>query len=314
MNVFNKIAEDLFNKKANKIDGDGLFASLDELISMRQYVGYLKSYNKQKLTSKESGDVKSAFKGRGMELAEIRNYSFGDDVRNIDWRVTARKETPYTKLFLEEKDREIYVLLDLSSHMVFGTKNELKSVSAAKITALLGWLSIENKDRFGCLIFDGQNIWQFKPENNRLQMMAILKKVSEVSKDILNQSVVSEDLSKPLRMLEKFIKNNATVFILSDAMILDNNQQQLVALSKKTRLNIINIFDVLEETPPRAGEYMIKYNEKRLLFNSLPKSFQVSYEQYFANKKALLKNFCRKFSCNYIDVRTDVELYKQIKF
>ena len=124
-----------------------------------------------------AGDVKSAFKGRGMELEEIRSYAYGDDVRDIDWRVTARKEQPFTKLYAEERDREIYVLLDLSPQMVFGTRHELKSVAAAKIAALLGWMSLENKDRFGCVVYDGQENLFFKPQNNRANMMIMLKKI-----------------------------------------------------------------------------------------------------------------------------------------
>ena len=143
-----------FGRVAPELGGNGLFASLDELIEQRQYVAYLRQLGQSKTFSSMAGDVKSAFKGRGMELEEIRSYTYGDDVRDIDWRVTARKEQPFTKLYAEERDREIYALLDLSPQMVFGTRHELKSVAAAKIAALLGWMSLENKDRFGCLVFD----------------------------------------------------------------------------------------------------------------------------------------------------------------
>ena len=156
-----------FGRVAPELGGNGLFASLDELIEQRQYVAYLRQLGQSKTFSSMAGDVKSAFKGRGMELEEIRSYTYGDDVRDIDWRVTARKEQPFTKLYAEERDREIYALLDLSPQMVFGTRHELKSVAAAKISALLGWMSLENKDRFGCLVFDGAESLFFKPQNNR---------------------------------------------------------------------------------------------------------------------------------------------------
>ena len=90
----------------------GLFVTLDELVEQRKYAAYLKALTTQLVTSNQAGDVKSAFKGRGIELEESRVYTFGDDIRDIDWRVTARKDVPYTKLYAEEKDREIYVLLD----------------------------------------------------------------------------------------------------------------------------------------------------------------------------------------------------------
>ena len=136
-------------------EGNGLSVSLEELMNMRRYLAYIKGKKRKQTFSCQAGDIKSAFKGRGMEFEEIRAYNFGDDVRDIDWRVTARKEIPYTKLYAEEKDHQIYVWLDLSAPMLFGSKKELKSVSASKIAALLGWLALENKDRFGCIIYNG---------------------------------------------------------------------------------------------------------------------------------------------------------------
>ena len=144
-----KIATKFITLKSLKISGNGLFVELDELMNMRKYATFLQQGKNVKTYSDQVGDVKSAFKGRGIEMDEIREYQFGDDVRDIDWRVTARKEKPYTKLYTEERDREIFVWLDLSSFMLFGSKNELKSVTASKIAALLGWIALNNKDRFG---------------------------------------------------------------------------------------------------------------------------------------------------------------------
>ena len=121
-----------------KQEGNGLSAYLEELMNMRRYISYLHNFKRKKSLSLEAGDIKSAFKGRGMELEEVRSYNFGDDIRDIDWRITARKDAPYTKVFNEEKDHEIYVWVDLSAPMLYGSKKELKSVTAAKMNALLG--------------------------------------------------------------------------------------------------------------------------------------------------------------------------------
>ena len=129
--IIKKITE-IFKSKPENTQNNGLFVTVEELIAQRRYAYQLQLNRLNKLTTRHAGDVKSAFKGRGMEFEEIRAYTFGDDVRDIDWRVTARKQLPYTKLYAEEKDREVYVLLDLSPSMLFGTKQELKSVTAAK--------------------------------------------------------------------------------------------------------------------------------------------------------------------------------------
>lgn len=211
-----------FGRVAPELGGNGLFASLDELIEQRQYVAYLRQLGQSKTFSSMAGDVKSAFKGRGMELEEIRSYTYGDDVRDIDWRVTARKEQPFTKLYAEERDREIYALLDLSPQMVFGTRHELKSVAAAKIAALLGWMSLENKDRFGCLVFDGAESLFFKPQNNRANMMVMLKKISETTRKILRGTAEKNSFAKALQLLQQNIKSQASVFVISDFSAFDD--------------------------------------------------------------------------------------------
>lgn len=304
-----------FKQVAPELGGNGLFASLEELTEQRQYVSYLKQLSQIKTYSAMAGDVKSAFKGRGMELEEIRSYAYGDDVRDIDWRVTARKEQPFTKLYAEERDREIYVLLDLSPQMVFGTRHELKSVAAAKIAALLGWMSLENKDRFGCIIYDGQESLFFKPQNNRANMMVMLKKISEVTRRILHDKTARiSNLQKAVQLLQQNIKNQAAVFVVSDFTdFSDNMQKSLAALSKKARVYALNVFDVLEEFPPKAGEYMAENKGERLIFESKSKYFQKEYKNYFKLKRLKVKDFCRKFGVRYAEIRTDIPLHRQLK-
>ncbi len=176
-----------FKKDKKQNDKTGLTVTVPELIEQQRYLPYL-SRRHDFLTSNRAGNVKSAFKGRGIELEEVRAYNFGDDIRDIDWRITARKSEPFTKVYAEEKDRVITVVLDLSSSMVFGTKKELKSVTAAKITALLGWLSVRNKDRFSLLIYDGANSYYFKPQGSVKSLMSMFAKIAEISNNILLNS------------------------------------------------------------------------------------------------------------------------------
>ncbi len=304
-----------FGKKHQDDAHSGLYASLEDLVAMRRYTAYLRAKHRKKSFSHQAGDVKSVFKGRGMEFEEIRAYAFGDDVRDIDWRVTARKQNPYTKLFAEEKDREIYVWLDLSAPMVFGTKKEFKSVTASKIAALLGWLSLENKDRFGCVIFDGQRSWLFKPQSNRGQMMAVFKKISSLSEEALRRLEVDESGAlKSFKLLEQNVRHQSDVFVISDFTSFDEGLfAQMAALAHKSRLHILNVYDVLEENPPKAGEYMAEYNGKRLIFDSSPKIYRKDYQTYFADKREKLRAFCRRFGCQMMVFRTDKEIADNLK-
>lgn len=300
----------------DEADNSGLFVTLEELIEQRRYVAYLKALTSRLAVSNQAGDVKSAFKGRGVELEEVRGYTFGDDVRDIDWRITARKDMPYTKLYAEEKDREIYVLLDLSPYMVFGTRKELKSVAAAKIAGLLGWLALGNKDRFGCIIFDGKNNYVFKPKNHQGNLIAIFKKIAAVSQDVLRKTdePLTDGFAKTVKLLQQNIKTQATVFVVSDFNHFDDALKKAIAgMARRTKVFMVNVFDVLEENPPKGGEYMAADYGKRLVFNSDSKQFQKAYKAHFALKRHEAKQFALRFGCRYLEVRTDIELYKQLK-
>ncbi len=302
-------------KPENKLEG--LYASIEDLIEQKKYISYIKN-SKNKITSDNAGEVRSAFKGRGMELEEVRAYGFGDDIRDIDWRVTARKDETYTKVFAEEKDREVYTLIDLSPFMLFGTKKQLKSVCACKIASMLGWQSMANKDRFGVLLYDGIVTKFFKAQNNQKNLMAILKNISNKSLEVLGnikkEQDFKPDLYDSLKYLQYNLKNRATVFVISDFNnISDLALKSLVALTKKCRVYCINIYDVVEEVSPKYGEYMAEYNGQKLVFNTNSADYNKIYFEYFYQKRKKMEDFCKKFGCYYQNIRTDIPLYKQLK-
>jgi len=307
--MFFKKKENLENK--NK----GLVASIDDLIAQKKYLPYIKKKHIHNFTSEQAGDIRSAFKGRGMEFEEVRKYGFGDDVRDIDWRVTARKNDTYTKVFAEEKDREVYVVLDLSPYMLFGTKKELKSVSASKLAALLGWQSLANKDRFGLILCTGKETKVFKPQSNQKNLMAIFKSISEASTEILHNSEENNsnaNLTEALQLLQYTIKSHAMIFIISDFKNMVAHKA-LVALTKRCKIYCLDIYDVIEDVPPPSGEYMAEYNGEKLIFDSTPDSFKREYYHYFLEKRRSMENFCKRFGCQYLNIRTDRDLHKQLK-
>ncbi|MBR1600748.1 MAG: DUF58 domain-containing protein [Alphaproteobacteria bacterium] len=289
----------------------GLTVSVDELIDQQRYLPYL-ALHPNKLTSNRAGDVKSAFKGRGMEFEEVRAYNFSDDIRDIDWRVTARKSEPYTKIFNEEKDREIVVFLDLSATMVFGTRNELKSVTAAKLASLIGWLAVRNKDRFGLLIYDGKQTTYFKPQNNVADLMYMFNQISIKSYEILQNSTLG-DMSEAFDVLQYNQKGKGTIFILSDFYHIDTEKfKKIAVLARKHQVYCVNIFDILEEIAPQNGTYAVQYNDSKLVFDTSADDFKVQYRQYFQNNRDNIKKNCQKFLCKYLEIRTDVPIFKQL--
>ena len=248
-------------------------------------------------------------------MEEIREYHFGDDVRDIDWRVTARKEKPYTKIYMEEKDREIFVWLDLSKIMMFGSVYELKSVTAAKIAALLGWVAINNGDRFGCVIFDGKQSLVFRPKNDRAYLMAMLKKIANISKEALQNSVVSEEArQKSLKMMQGAVKNKAGLFVISSLGYWGKEDlNELAVVCRKSDVYVMNVFDRLEEKAPKAGQYMAEYEGEKLLLDSSLKGYRRNYDSYFAQKKNEIKQFCQKNACKLVDFSVDMGFVRGIK-
>lgn len=308
-----KIAAKILGSSQNQNSNSALVASLDDLMEQRKGVVFLHIKNKLK-TSDKAGDVKSAFKGRGIEMEEIREYSFGDDVRDIDWRVTARKNNPYTKVYAEERDREIYVFLDLSPSMLFGTKKELKSVTASKIAALIGWMAQKNNDRFGAFIFDGEKTWHCKPQNDRANLLAILKKIEATQNMVLNRQNVKPDWQKTLHGVLKNMKSQAVMFWVSDfANFAEEEKKLLAAVAKKSQLFCVDVYDVLEEKAPPAGEYMIENSGKSLVFDSRGKGFVEEYARFFADKRKIMREFCRRFDCKWLEVRSDIPINEQMK-
>lgn len=303
--------KEITEKKSN-----GLYVDIDELIEQKKYLPYIKRRHNN-IVSDQVGDIKSAFKGRGMEFEEVRTYGFGDDVRDIDWRVTARKNETYTKVFAEEKDREVYVFLDLSPYMLFGTKKELKSVSAAKLAALLGWQSLVNKDRFGLILYDGKETKFFKPQSSQKSFMAILKAIVNATKSAVENSKnkpteIKSGLENPMQYLQYIIKSHAMVFILSDFKNM-TDLKPIVALTKRSRVYCVNIYDIIEEVPPVSGEYMAEYNGEKLVFDTSSEIYKRTYYYHFLDKRRQVENFCKRFGCYYINIRTDRPLHRQLK-
>ncbi len=311
----NQWAQDWFNRAGKGRPDTALYVDLDDLMGIRRYAELIKYRGVKRAQGVDSGDIKSAFRGRGVEMEEIREYAFGDDVRDIDWRITARKSVPYTKVYEEERNREVWAWLDLSPLMTFGSKKELKSVTAAKLTALLGWVSMYNKDRFGCVIFDGQNNWLFKPQRHKGYMAAICHKIAQVGRSALENSVNDETKRlNSLKLLQASMRRGAGVFIISSLKFWDEQYyKEFAQLAKLAQLYLMNIYDVLEEKAPLTGQYLAEYDGERVLINTENKKYRQEYAKYFHNKGVEWLQQCRKIGCHIIDLTQETDLSKALK-
>lgn len=309
---FKSIADLLKSEQPPKVNA-ALAADFKQMALMRRYVPYLRDF-KLNQTSLQAGDSRSAFKGRGIEFEEVRAYNYGDDVRDIDWRVTARKNQPFTKLYNEEKDREVYIWLDLSAKMRFGTKHELKSVTAAKTAALIAWYALENKDRVGMAVFDGNKTLIFEPKRTVDNLFAVFKQIEKIAAESLYKTNESGSAIKSLKLLQQKAKHRAIVFVVGSFTDMEAESSALLsAFARNHELYLINVFDELEDKAPPAGEYLAQYHNQKQLLAVSGKAFAEDYRQYFAEKRQKIKKFCAKINCRYREVRADLPIYKQIK-
>lgn len=235
----------------------GTYSSLNSLIQLRLDAKLLKLDLSRGARSILSGQHISNFRGRGMDYAESRHYQPGDDVRSIDWRLNARTGKTYTKLFIEERERPIFMLVDFSPSLYFGTKTCFKSVNAARAAALLGWAAVQNGDRLGAVVvYQGKPI-DLKPKSGRSGALSLANLLSKATENRPNFSD-KNTFNDALRHLNTVIHPGSLVFLFSDFYNIDKTSERLI--SKIRRHNDViacQLIDPLELSPPGNGRYAI---------------------------------------------------------
>ncbi len=303
----------IFKTKKEGAFADEAFApSLKMLIGIKKDVLYLKDFHFKKTTG-IAGDTKSAFKGRGIEFEEVRPYGFGDDARDIDWRVTARKNQPFTKLYTEQKDRQVYVFLDLSAPMYFATNNELKSVTAAKTAALLGWLTISYKDRFGLALYTGKQTYIFEARRGQDYLLSVLKKIAQEARANLYQQEITQPFAKALQLFEKKAGRQSIVFLISAFDQKQKATQEILSLIGRNEVYLVDIYDSLERNAPPVGVYNGVYEDEKVTLNIANASARQTYQKYFEDKRGDLRDMCARYGAHYRPVFNDLPVSKQLR-
>lgn len=283
---------------------EGIEISLSQLIAMRYHTIIPWLSTNSRVKTNRVGGFQSRFKGRGMDFDEVRIYQNGDDIKNIDWKVTARTGNAHTKLFKEERERPVFVVLDQMPSMFFGTTQAFKSVVAANISSQLMWNALSNGDRFGALLFNQNKHVEMKPSNNRKNCMRLLNNIVENHQSILNtcfedkaasesiQGKGKNQLAATLRRLQHLAKPGSLIHIISDFNQFDSNcQRNLSKLSQHADLHCIQVYDKIEKMLPPSGNYGITDGTVENLLNTQKTSIRQNYQQQFINKTSQIKDF-----------------------
>ncbi len=294
-------------------NADGVHLCLEELLPYKQHtVKWLPPA--KSLWSQLLGQHQSQQLGRGMDFAEVRQYQAGDDIRAIDWRVTARTGKPHTKLFSEEREKPVIIYVDLSSTMQFGSSLLLKSVQAAHMASLISWLSIAEKDRIGAVINTGSDLIEIKPTSRNRGPLQIIAQLVECQKQILSQPKQIHSMQTVLMTLNRLCPKGSEVVMISDFINYDDALKPLFSqLRKHNRVRLVHIYDPLErgETSFRGIEKVTNGKDTRWL-NFSSKSDRQNIQKAFDFHKLKLESLCRSMDIDYRSISSDISLLQQL--
>jgi len=261
------------------------------------------------IRSQHNGGYVSAFKGRGMEFDEARLYQPGDDVRNIDWRVTARTNKPHSKVFREERERPVLLWVDFRAPMFFGTQQYFKSVMAAKIAAILGWKSCHQGDRLGGLVFSEQGHLELRPGRGKSAVLQLIKHLSAYSHQTpASSEVVKDGLQASEHALKRLLyvaHPGSLIYLISDFRNISSQfESTLSRLSRHNELELIHLHDPLEAQLPQAGFYRVTNGRDEAEINSADQNVRERYQQRFNQHQENLQNLCQKMALRYLPLST----------
>ncbi len=262
-----------------------------------------------KVRTHQFGNNRSVFRGRGMEFDESRVYQPGDDVRSIDWRVTARTGTMHTKLFHEERERPVFILLDQRASMKFGTRKQFKSVLAAEVAAKLAWTGLDGGDRVGGFIIRPDNIVAHPARRNHASVLTFLKAMSDASR-LDGVAGTPGDTGEPtlaqaVERLRQVARPGTLVFVISDFTDLDTAAERgLNRLSLHAHVTAIMTHDPLDAALPRGDGRRVSDGHAATALSGLSKATLDNYASAFAERREHIKKLARKRGMAFLDLST----------
>lgn len=287
------------NEKLASLNPKGAYADMSALLRVRFAAQDLKLFVKRPVKSLLNGPERTRFRGRGMDFEEVRLYQAGDDIRSIDWRVTARTQVPHTKLYREERERPVFIVVDQRSSMFFGSQRCFKSVLAAHLGANFAWAALNNSDRVGGLIFGDNTQRDVRPRRSKHAVLELLHQLQEFNQQL--RSPIMPSASKTLTALltdtRRIAKPGCAVFIVSDFN--DYNQQceqQLFELARHTDITLVHVFDPLEKQLQSNTRLTVSNGQSRLQLPSDESAFQQAYQTAYNERLEYLVNSSKRLA------------------
>ncbi|MCG4455159.1 DUF58 domain-containing protein [Pseudomonas sp. MMS21-TM103] len=292
----------------------GVRVNLAELIEIRHRVREVQLFSTPAKRSPLIGLHHSKLRGRGVDFDQVRVYQAGDDVRTIDWRVTARTQEPHTKLFHEERERPTYILVEQSQRLFFGSGLMFKSVLAAQAASLIGWAALGHNDRIGGLVF-GQEQHEIKPRRSKQSLLQLLNRLARANQALSGDGRASQDsFSLALRRAREVLRPGSLAVIICDERTLsDSSEQQLTLLARHTDLLLLPISDPLDHALPAAGLLRFAERGAQLELDTHDASLRQAYRAQGEARQARWQRLAQKLGVPLLALSTQREMIEQLR-
>jgi uncharacterized protein (DUF58 family) len=256
-----------------------------------------------------AGQYHSAFKGRGMAFSEVREYQFGDDVRDIDWNVTARFHRPYVKVFEEERELTVMLLIDVSGSLDFGTQKQMKRDMVTEIAATLAFSAIQNNDKIGVIFFSDKIEKYIPPKKGRKHILYIIREMLDFKPESTRT-----DIKQAIEFLSSVQKRRTTAFILSDFYVRSDFQQSLQIANRKHDVVAIQVYDQRARELPDVGLMKVVDAETgyEQYVDTSSKKLRQAYQKYWLTRQAQLQDTFNKSNVDNVSIATNQDFVKSL--
>jgi uncharacterized protein (DUF58 family) len=296
----------------------GAFLNLQQLLDQRHVARSLELDYSSKSRLGMTGTHISKIKGRGVDFEEHRPYQPGDDIRTIDWRVTARTGRPFTKVFREERERPVIIGVDQSCNMYFGSQVAFKSVVAAEAAAIICWTTVDNGDRVGGVVFGDNSQELIKPRRSKRSALRFLNSLAEYNQKLVETHLPSARRTNYLRdaleQMCRITRPGSNVYLISDFNDYDEECVRFIQqLSLHNSMTCVMVYDALEENLPRPGVYSITDGQTRSAIDTHTRSIRDRYHELFDSRTVQLREALTKLGVPLITIRTDQLVLDQLE-
>ena len=315
----------------------GAYCSLSELVSLRLKARDLPLFRNTVSRSLLSGGARSPFKGRGVDFEEVRAYQFGDDIRSIDWRVTDRRMKPHTKVFREERERPVMVLLDQSHSLFFGSQLNFKSVAAAEAAGMISWATLQHGDRIGGVLFNEESLTEVRPKRSNKSLMHLFSQTEKLNNGLSIDSMPSSQttssqttssqttssqttssqtkgyLAKALRHARRVAHPGTHIFLISDFSDMDEETgQHLRNLSRHCQLMAIQVSDPLEQELPAPDRYTVTNGMHRQTIDTRRSLLRQQFQQQSLTREQWLADEFKRYRIPLLQLNAAQDTSEQL--